>query len=376
MIITRFHNIEKMEIEVEFLTPAFLGGADQNAELRSAPFKNLLRQWWRVANCNSGLSAKELLEQEGKLFGNVFKDKNAKENSVASSVRLSIINPAVSYYKEKSLLFKTIGMPHPEVKNKFMPLEVYLGMGPVFFNSETKTNEYKRSAILPGSKCTLCLHYPKFKYSILETLALIKEFGCIGSRSRNGWGSLDVKAPEIPPLPDKFACFDTVIADGKKYPHALCSSNGNLLAWETLPQKDYVSAWHLLAQTYMQIRTQPVMKEFGDIAVKDKDKPEFLAHKHASARHLLGYPITHHKINDETWGENRNNFNLPKKIEGRLASPLRLAIKKSGDGFVGRILHLPYSVHMNFPGNQQQVWQQIHRFLDTQQQFRRIGGGV
>ena len=39
MIITRYHNMEELRLTVEFLTPTFLGGADQNAELRAAPFK-------------------------------------------------------------------------------------------------------------------------------------------------------------------------------------------------------------------------------------------------------------------------------------------------------------------------------------------------
>ncbi|PZP56463.1 MAG: hypothetical protein DI596_10305, partial [Azospira oryzae] len=34
---------------VRFLTPAFLGDAEQNARWRTPPFKHLLREWWRVA---------------------------------------------------------------------------------------------------------------------------------------------------------------------------------------------------------------------------------------------------------------------------------------------------------------------------------------
>ena len=34
---------------LRFLTPAFLGNADQNGQWRTPPIKALLRQWWRVA---------------------------------------------------------------------------------------------------------------------------------------------------------------------------------------------------------------------------------------------------------------------------------------------------------------------------------------
>ena len=39
---------ERLELWVHFNTPAFLGGADQSSEWRTPPFKNLLREWWRV----------------------------------------------------------------------------------------------------------------------------------------------------------------------------------------------------------------------------------------------------------------------------------------------------------------------------------------
>ena len=48
--VSRFTDTKILRFTVEFVTPCFLGGADGNAELRVAPFKNLLRRWWRIAN--------------------------------------------------------------------------------------------------------------------------------------------------------------------------------------------------------------------------------------------------------------------------------------------------------------------------------------
>jgi CRISPR-associated protein Cmr1 len=253
-----------------------------------------------------------------------------------------------------------------------MPIEVYLGMGPIFYNNGNKKNEYKRSAINPGSTFNLTIEYPKSETSILEALFLIREFGCIGSRSRNGWGSLGVTTSAILVAPKLYVDFNTAMSDGKKYPHVLGVTEGNLLAWETIPQVNYITAWHQLAQIYLAVKTSDEMKNFGEVDKTDKDKPDFVAHTKASARHLLGYPVTHHKINDETWGEKRKNYDLPKKIEGRFASPLRLIIKKKDGAFVGRILHIPYSVHMNYSGNQETVWHSVHNFLDNSAMLSRM----
>jgi len=39
----------RQEYKVSFVTPAFLGNAEQAGQWRTPPFKALLRQWWRVA---------------------------------------------------------------------------------------------------------------------------------------------------------------------------------------------------------------------------------------------------------------------------------------------------------------------------------------
>ena len=40
--------MNKLEYQVRFLTPAFLGNAEQGGQWRTPPFKALLRHWWRV----------------------------------------------------------------------------------------------------------------------------------------------------------------------------------------------------------------------------------------------------------------------------------------------------------------------------------------
>ncbi len=66
-------NIVRKGIEVEFVTPAFLGNACQSGEWRVPPFKALLRQWWRIAKARVfQYDWEELRKEEGKLFGHAW----------------------------------------------------------------------------------------------------------------------------------------------------------------------------------------------------------------------------------------------------------------------------------------------------------------
>jgi CRISPR/Cas system CMR-associated protein Cmr1 (group 7 of RAMP superfamily) len=46
--------VKRLTFDLEFITPAFIGGANQQAELRPASFVGLLRWWWRAlkGECN------------------------------------------------------------------------------------------------------------------------------------------------------------------------------------------------------------------------------------------------------------------------------------------------------------------------------------
>ena len=66
--IPRHYRHERHRFECEIITPMFLGNADQEAELRAAPFKGLLRYWWRVTQGNR-FSSEALYKKESALFG-------------------------------------------------------------------------------------------------------------------------------------------------------------------------------------------------------------------------------------------------------------------------------------------------------------------
>jgi CRISPR-associated protein Cmr1 len=78
--------VKKLTFKLEFITPAFIGGANQQAELRPASFVGLLRWWWRAlkGECN----IENLREEEVKIFGGIAKNLRKEEIKMASPVYL------------------------------------------------------------------------------------------------------------------------------------------------------------------------------------------------------------------------------------------------------------------------------------------------
>lgn len=334
-----------MVVNVEFLTPAFLGGADQQGELRSPPFKNLLRQWWRVVN--GSLPVDELRRREGLLFGTVLGD----EASTSSRVRISVA-PAEGL-RLSSAPFQFGRTKHPEVKGG-MAVEnaLYLGYGPVRF---AKPQPVLKQYIVPDSKAILSIYYPKpCRNEIMSSLQYLDAFGTMGSRCRNGFGSVSLSAEELvkvdlTTLP--VAQLADVIANNKVYPNSFGTDGRGLLAWDSAQLDQWTHAMKLLAEKYLQARTNVNIAGPG-----------------LQARHALGYPVTNHNVKVGDWEGNL----------GRMPSQLRLMVKRDKQNrLVARILHLPHKLPKQWPNNlpsQLDVWRQVHRFLDNQQEFHRIGG--
>ena len=165
MDVSRYVDTTTLEFEVEFITPTFLGGADRNAEIRTAPFKNLIRRWWRIANGN--LSSTELWKKEAELFGSTEKQPEIFGKSKVSLLILDTTNCKISNNKE--LLFPKSRLKHPEVPRP-IEVETYLGMGPIFWNNEVKRQEYKFKYIEPNSKLLVNLIKKAIYWSIFVPL--------------------------------------------------------------------------------------------------------------------------------------------------------------------------------------------------------------
>ncbi|WP_340695949.1 type III-B CRISPR module RAMP protein Cmr1 [Hydrogenobacter thermophilus] len=209
--------MKKLTFELEFITPAFIGGADpKDAELRPASFVGLLRWWYRKILQARVENLEELYKEESKLFGN-------QESS--SNFWLKIKNPI-------SRTSKTA-----EIRLKKIPIEQgisYLGYGNILYinfekeknmkkyehvyNTLKKHGKTKLKGLFPArefllnedikDKTALEIVCKDELYNLIEALMFIfSQFGSLGGRSRRGWGSLHL-IPTYESSYRNFGCFD------------------------------------------------------------------------------------------------------------------------------------------------------------------------
>lgn len=338
--ISRFYKRERWELDCEIITPMFLGNASQEAELRSAPFKGLLRYWWRVANGWHYATPAELLKAESEIFGSPDEQSGGKS---LVTVEVCALTKMVTMKDN----FATPGLvDHPECeksKKKTNPLNYLAGMGLIHYK-----NGILHSYFAPEEKFRLdvtCCH--EAREAVQSALYLIGAFGAIGSRSRNGWGcfSLGIQKHLSPHF---FRPADKAFE--RDYPHCLGKNHKGPFLWETkgAPHASWSECMKMLADIYISIRAGNVDKGISKLEVKSGSPPD---------RHLLGYPVTNHNVTLMNWGN-----------QGRHGSALRLIIRKEADGHRGYILHLPhlFSKEMWPNGKERQIeiWQKVHSSLD------------
>jgi CRISPR-associated protein Cmr1 len=339
VIISRFYKREKLELDCEIITPMFLGNASQEAELRAAPFKGLLRYWWRVAEGAQFADHTELLAAENKLFGSTDEKCGGKSQVTLEVTPLSQMGTKKEAFPNPGLV------SHPECEKtgrKTNPLNYLAGMGLIHYK-----NGILHSYFDCGEKFRLGITVSNdAESSVHKTIQLISAFGAIGSRSRNGWGCFAWNEEmNVAGLSSK-QIMDSCDRD---YPHCLGHNNKGLLLWRTKePQPNWMDCMKDLADIYISIRAGSPQRGISKLEVNVGNPPE---------RHLLGYPVTNHSIKIGGWGN-----------QGRHGSALRLIVRKEADGHRGYILHLPhlFSKKMWPNGKQQQIeiWRKVHAGLD------------
>lgn len=362
---SRTPRMVKQSYIVRFVTPAFLGDAEQNGAWRTPPFKALLRQWWRIVAAQShNYDHHKLRQTEGRLFGNAWLENNFSKSQVrlrldrwqnGTSNQWPIPDPKVL---------------HPEVTNPVgNPLLVgshlYLGYGPLTFAAGN--TRLKANAAIQSNECAELTMIYSDSSGFNNILQLINWFGTVGGRSRNGWGSfllesqsenhsldgLD-KLNQEHPILNKFA---RSLSECLKldWPHALGKSdNGKLLIWKT--NSSFGNWWD-------------VMKELARVKIAFRTALHFNPDRHhrIDQRHLLAYPVTHHNFNP--WGN-----------QSRIANQLRFKVIIEKNQFIGIAYHLPCSIPKELQDalvqadrnwiNEQQlsIWQTVHRKLDAEMQ--------
>lgn len=355
---------------VRFITPAFLGDAEQNGAWRTPPFKALLRQWWRVFVAQKFNYNHHLLRKaEGQLFGNAWLEPiNSRSQFCQSRVFLRLDS-----WSQGDLVSST--WPGGQIESVIttrdgkgkVRADVYMGYGPIVPPSKKENRSIItiRNAINPAdsNKLRICFK-DNLKEDIMATLQLIQWFGALGSRSRNGWGSLMLEPANGSslvlcslPQPNNIVinqiCRPWEQCLKEDWPHALGVDSDKPLIWITESKKDWRDVIGCLANIKIQVR----------IIAKDFKGPAGIG-----GIHLLGYPA----------GDKWQLSSLGKN--SRLASQLRFKVLKTESGFIGLVFHLP----CKFPDvliledkqrawidqNQFLVWEKIHRGLHGSQRLK------
>jgi CRISPR-associated protein Cmr1 len=359
----------ELTYQVSFNTPAFLGNAEQQAQWRTPPFKALLRQWWRVVKApDVGFDHRRLLSLENDFFGSAGDD----EGGGRSQVQLRLSHWDIGTLSE---LPRMAMHQHPEVKrngqNVPVRTDVYLGFGPVTTNGN-------RNAIAPEAPAvTFKLRFPTSEEQTLrKAMQLAAWFGTMGSRARNGWGSLHIEGENIlgwgdlcdSKLAEQSPLRSVADALGDRFasdwPHAVG------LCVDARP-----AVWRVVAgSTVKEGKTayvgfdnwRLVMEQLAALKIGFRTQFKLNSgapHSRVEDRHILAYPVTNHGLKD-----------LP---NARLASQMRFKVAKNKDGkFFGLITHLPSAMpHAFFERSsvrppeikdQIAVWQQVHQFLNAQ----------
>lgn len=363
--------METREYKISFITPAFLGNAEQQAQWRTPPFKALLRQWWRIVVAKEySYDYRKIREAEGRLLGHAWLTTDTKNDGKRISARKSDIQIRVTPWDQggmRSTDWPSTGFDKvtttKDGKGRVRS-DLYLGFGSILPPSRREQRAsitLLHSAIHQKQEARLSLRFPSGDIDDMEKIfRLIAWFGTTGSRSRNGWGSIDVKEIGVKELSVenlKPISQSLEMCMKRDWPHAIGRDNQGVLVWQSQPRSDWKKAMNILAHTKVKIRR----------VAKDFEGP-----KKIGGVQLLGYPA------GKAWEIREFNNNA------RLASQIRFKVINTQEGLRSMIYHLP----TKFPDillnqlepdqkdwiakNEQRVMQAIHKYLDDDRQFSRL----
>jgi len=363
---------------VSFTTPAFLGNAHQQAQWRTPPFKAggavdavgvehqqaqwrtppfkaLIREWWRIVRAGEllgkGADAKTLHRcirtEEAVLFGNAWiKDREGNLLATRSSVRLRLSSWAEGTPWDRSEAGKgpRVSVPGASTgaRNGFNAF-IYAGFGPL--STEDKVFN-PRSAIMPTADAALEVSFPtEHETSFDRALRCIQLFGAVGSRSRNGWGSVQLAPPPAARLGPVLARWQDCLA--LDWPHRVGTDEHGALRWRLKrPVENWQSAITEIA----------ILRKRINLAVSNPPGV-------ASERHVLSDPVT--KNSGPAGGPN-----------ARLASQLRFKVLAERHELRPTAFHIPCAVPdaLGAPGLmrlQENAWKKVHAAIGADSKWER-----
>lgn len=241
----------KREYQLELVTPAFLGGADQSAQWRTAGIKALIRQWWRVVWTaeNPNKTVNDMRAAEAVRFGSVQDGLNQKAQI------------QIRFDEEPKNVASTVeGLPRDQ--NQSLQ---YLGFGPfVQPNRPSSKTALKKETKVKFKILIQSLdekQTQQFSNEIDQTMFLVHQFGALGSRSNNAWGSLhitgDIQLQDLKTYSQTLA--QCLQSDWKK---AIAKDQQGLMVWQTPPLQNADDVMKLL-KTFRKDGHNAIAKQQG-----------------------------------------------------------------------------------------------------------------
>lgn len=355
--------MKEWQYKVTFLTPAFLGDAQQNGRWRTPPFKALIRQWWRVvwaADHGFPSSYDQMRVEEGLLFGNAWLKDGTRETTkfAKSLVRIRLDKWSSGKLLKKELRQSAVELQSKPAKKKRTAASIlYLAYGPLTVEKGKAFRD--ECALDAGEEAVLTIRLlrapsiEKFaslppedqsRLRLERALELIHLFGALGGRSRNGWGSVEV-APDQPWGGTSVPLRPWEQALKLDWPHAVGEDEKGPLVWRTA--RSYTK-WHEAMQDLALIRLG-LRASFSLSRTHPQQIPDRL---------WLAYPVTNNVV--PQWGTN-----------SRLPNSLRFKVQRDPgkrDALIGVIYHMPCAPPRSFDPDLEQIqriWRKVHSILDA-----------
>jgi CRISPR-associated protein Cmr1 len=305
--ISRYKNMNSVGFDLKIVTPMFLGGANiTDAELRVPSIKGMLRFWWR-ATCGI-----ESLEEMKKMEAEIFGSTEQKASFSIQVVNSNNINSMLDL-KERGEKFKVHGHN--------VNIIDYLSYG-THKPEKGQGNVYFKQYITPDSSFSLKFQFynNELKGDLLRAFYFFIAYGGLGSRNRNGFGSLHIKNND-----NKMPVYDQLLLSS----FSAFSTKAKLF---TFAQKN---TWH---------------EALSKIGMAYKEAKLCIDPLHSyNNRKLVVAPIT---------VKGRNEADLD-----RHAKPYYLHVNKLKNGnFQGQILFMPYNY---LAGHKNYSKDKLNNYLNT-----------
>ncbi len=319
---------------LRFVTPAFLGNAEQIGQWRTPPIKALLRQFWRVAYAaehNFKVDLAAMRREEGLLFGHAWleDDKDSEGRHVAARksairIRLSALAQQPAWAEGSQQGIQPLGDGLNTSYAWFGLIKRGRGL--------PDRRGIKADSTAGEATRQLDLAFPAgIQQSMDGVMNLVHAFGLLGSRSRGGWGALHVEG--ITPMSNTqiqryVRPLDVCLQDD--WPMSLAADQHGPCIWHSKATfKSWDAAMRFIATERRLVRT--TLK-----GLNGKD-----------LRPALGFASS-----------------------GRMPSPLRWKVIPEGDALKVRTFAMPHRIpddggQRMHPADLQIAWRSVCTSLDT-----------